>query len=864
MRIAEGANEPGADLVVRSRCELILGIAAKRIGDLAVARRRMQHAMHFAREAADTNQQAWSQLSLFRLLAEGEPEELISAMLAETRRLVTQAGDPHAVAYLHDSVSLLEAQTGRLDEARRHLQIATSIVGRYPNAWIEQVVHTSRLCLACLERDVANAAKHAKNARKLSDVTGGYSDQFVVDINEAHLNIFSGRFARAYTSLQRVLNHGRRFTKLSALEELARMHFALNRLNDCDLTLGLIADAATDPSVANCYPARRAAITRVKLFMRRGLFRQAIDYARGEQVRARSLGDGPLSAALAFLEADALAHAGDLGRANLKIFEAGECGATLFREYVGTYFETCSRVLEANACDLAPALRARAHRIWQSEGNVCAVVEATSRNDQPQAIQDAAPECRFDHPASRIDVQGHARVTAAYVLDAASAALDLWFAPRLVAAELLNLAAAAGCAPHIKVVNTSTRVVSSPAKHEEAEGVAVLGITDATRMELRCSPTTDVLANLAMTSILRIARAVGALAVARAEERNRAALWPADLASNDESLFISSEMTSLAATARKVAPTSIPVLITGETGTGKEILARAIHAASTRAKATFLPFNCSSGPREMIDPQLFGHRRGAFTGATEHASGVIRAAAGGTLFLDEIGDSPLEVQPKLLRFLESGEVHPVGEPLPVKVDVRVIAATNVDLDAAVSSGRFREDLFYRLNIVRLHLPALRERRVEIPVFAQHYLHKHARDLAKGNLRLAEETMEYLLVYRWPGNVRQLANEMRRLAALAETDAVLMPEHLSPHIVASRRTVPASERTLDSNELVVRLDQPLAAATEHVERAMIPYALRQSGGRVEEAAQKLGLSRKGLYLKRMRLGLDLPEAQPKTA
>jgi DNA-binding NtrC family response regulator len=323
-------------------------------------------------------------------------------------------------------------------------------------------------------------------------------------------------------------------------------------------------------------------------------------------------------------------------------------------------------------------------------------------------------------------------------------------------------------------------------------------------------------------------------------------------------------MSALAAIARRVAPTTVPVLITGETGTGKEILARAIHAASTRATATFLPFNCSVGARDMIDAQLFGHRRGAFTGALEHAPGVIRAAAGGTLFLDEIGESPLDVQPKLLRFLESGEIHPIGESQPVKVDVRVIAATNIDLDAAVSSGRFREDLFYRLNIVRLHLPPLRERRVEIPVFAQHYLRKYAREQNKGDLRLAEETMEYLLLYKWPGNVRQLANEMRRLAALAETDAVLMPEHLSSDILASRRTVPASERTLDANEVVVRLDQPLAAATEHLERAMLQYALNACGGRMEETARRLGLSRKGLYLKRLRFGLEPPESHVRTA
>jgi hydrogenase-4 transcriptional activator len=333
---------------------------------------------------------------------------------------------------------------------------------------------------------------------------------------------------------------------------------------------------------------------------------------------------------------------------------------------------------------------------------------------------------------------------------------------------------------------------------------------------------------------------------------------------DENCLFISDEMLSLLATARKVAPTTVPILITGETGTGKEILARAIHAASTRAKAAFLPFNCSAGPRDMIDTQLFGHRRGAFTGATEHAPGIVRAAAGGTLFLDEIGESPIDVQPKLLRFLESGEIHPIGEPHPIKADVRVIAATNVDLDAAVASGRFREDLFYRLNIVRLHLPPLRERRVEVPVFAHHYLQKYARELDKGDLRLAEETMEYLLLYKWPGNVRQLANEMRRLAALAESDAVLMPEHLSHEIVASRRTVPASERTLDANEVVVRLDQPLAAGWEHLERSMLQYAFTQCGGHIEETARMLGISRKGLYLKRQRLGFEPPLSQVKTA
>jgi DNA-binding NtrC family response regulator len=261
----------------------------------------------------------------------------------------------------------------------------------------------------------------------------------------------------------------------------------------------------------------------------------------------------------------------------------------------------------------------------------------------------------------------------------------------------------------------------------------------------------------------------------------------------------------------------------------------------------------------MLDAQLFGYRKGAFTGAADAFQGVIRAAAGGTLFLDEIGEVALDVQPKLLRFLESGEIHPLGEPRPLAVDVRVLAATNADLEQMVEDGRFREDLFYRLNVVRLHVPPLRERREEIPPLVHHYLERWSRESHKTSIRIADETMEYLILYRWPGNVRQLANEIRRMIALAETGAVLMPEHLSHDIAASRRTVPASERPLAATEFVVRMDQPMSAAMEHLERSMIQYALGLSRGRMEEAAERLGLSRKGLYLKRQRLAMRDTEA-----
>jgi transcriptional regulator with PAS, ATPase and Fis domain len=254
----------------------------------------------------------------------------------------------------------------------------------------------------------------------------------------------------------------------------------------------------------------------------------------------------------------------------------------------------------------------------------------------------------------------------------------------------------------------------------------------------------------------------------------------------------------------------------------------------------------------MLESQLFGYRRGAFTGADRDNPGLIRAAKDGTLFLDEIGELGLDLQPKLLRFLESGEINPLGDPSPFTVDVRVVAATNSNLEQLVEDGRFREDLFYRLNVIRLTIPPLRERRDEIPSLVHHFVARAAEEFGKGRVRVAEQTMEHLLVYPWPGNVRQLNNELRRMIALADADSVLMPAALSRDIVRATPRSPAA--AVHGQEIAVPLTDKLAPTLSRIEREMIRVALHANHGRVEATAKALGISRKGLYLKRQRLGL----------
>jgi DNA-binding NtrC family response regulator/tetratricopeptide (TPR) repeat protein len=324
-------------------------------------------------------------------------------------------------------------------------------------------------------------------------------------------------------------------------------------------------------------------------------------------------------------------------------------------------------------------------------------------------------------------------------------------------------------------------------------------------------------------------------------------------------------MTALVDEVHKIRSSDVTVLVTGESGTGKELVARAIHALSSRRAKVFVPFNCTAVPKELSEGYLFGYRRGAFTGAINDSPGVIRTAAGGTLFLDEIGDLPLDVQPKLLRFLQEGEIQPLGEQRPVKVDVRIIAATNTDLEAMVADGRFREDLYYRLNVIRLRVPPLRERRSEIPTIVNYYVNHYSAKFGRRNIEITPPALDLLMVCDWPGNVRQLCNEIQRIVARAEDGSIITPEHVSPELrrVATPIPQPYQLHSYDvrqsygaeAAESAIAQGLTLADAMAELERRMIAEALRKHNGNISRASRELGLTRRGLYLKLERYGLS---------
>jgi two-component system, NtrC family, response regulator HydG len=302
----------------------------------------------------------------------------------------------------------------------------------------------------------------------------------------------------------------------------------------------------------------------------------------------------------------------------------------------------------------------------------------------------------------------------------------------------------------------------------------------------------------------------------------------------------------------RVAPTDVTVLVTGESGTGKEVVARALHDASRRARGPLVTLNCSALPADLVESELFGHVRGAFTGADRDRDGLFAAADGGTLFLDEVGDLAPAAQAKLLRALEEGRVTPVGATKPVEVDVRLVAATNRPLPGLVETGAFREDLYFRLGVVHLELPPLRDRRDDIPALAAHFIAHFADRHRRDPLPLSEPARRALLAYDWPGNVRELRNAIERALVLAEGSEIDVGD-LPPAVTSSA----APLRPTDAAMAGLTFADARERVVESFERSFLAAALERHGGNVSATARALGLHRQSLQkmLKRLGLGGD---------
>ena len=324
----------------------------------------------------------------------------------------------------------------------------------------------------------------------------------------------------------------------------------------------------------------------------------------------------------------------------------------------------------------------------------------------------------------------------------------------------------------------------------------------------------------------------------------------------DEIVGSAPDFRAALAIAAKAARARVPVLLEGESGVGKEVVAEAIHAASPRSKKPMITVNCGAIPANLVESELFGHERGAFTGAFERKIGRFQEADGGTLFLDEIGEMPLEAQVKLLRVLQSGDIQPIGARHAREVDVRVIAATNKTLIDEVEGGRFREDLYYRLNVVQVTIPPLRERPGDIPALARHLLARIAQQPGLRPLGITDEALQLLCRYDWPGNVRQLQNALFRAAVLCDGAALTSEDF--PQIAAlsaQRHSVTGPAPMATSGGVTLFLPDGNLRALEEIEADVIRLAIGHYRGRMTEVARRLGIGRSTLYRKLGELGID---------
>ena len=784
-------------------------------------------------------------LSRFTLLTSHRSLAESQQGLEVAKKAVLRCGDGQLFAALHARVGQAYAQRSLPSVAIGELEFALSLMAAEPNAGIEGFINLALSGAEYLLARSKAAAKRARGARLIADRNGLHGLKAAAQANLAFLECRRGNFesakALAAASLDSVPSLSlARGALLDTLANVALVEGHLERAHDCVAQINVINSALSSSSLllVDSAPAR------AQLLRLQGDWEQALDVLTQARQAADSRGDAANWAKLTLLRAEALCAVNDRVACDRDLLDVLQRAQSPNAEVLGLLAR--ARAVRAAAAGDGKRARsefARASRVFGASGDKFMVLATASvQADCSRSSGGHQTTTPLRRPSRRLDLA-----------ESLSFVCALLPQPHLAGAEAVRLVRRLRI---VETVELKTCDAANPAGPDDV----VLGSVGSEELALRVRASNDPQAAEAIAHIQSVLRVAVAGSRARLESARRVLSWELDVAPEGAvGLYVASNMKRLLATIRKVAMSNAPVLIAGETGTGKEIVAKEIHASSKHAQRPFVAFNVTAVPREMLEGQLFGYRRGAFTGAVTDAKGLIREAEGGTLFIDEIGELSPDLQPKLLRFLESGEIQPLGER-PQRVEVRIVAATNAHLDRLVREGRFREDLFYRLNVVSLTIPPLRERREEIPTLLHHFLTQHAKEAGKLIPQLSAQVLERLSAYDWPGNVRQLTNELKRIVALCDENEIVGMEQLSESIRQPTPAPAAPPSTSADPTVTVRLDQTLQEMYDDVERAAIPRALRLSRQNQTETARRLGITRKGLFLKRKRLGIPVGDSE----
>ncbi|HYE86590.1 MAG TPA: sigma 54-interacting transcriptional regulator [Vicinamibacterales bacterium] len=818
------------DLTTTQKCGVryVLGQVYFAKGDSTRGAEHFRIGAELAMQAGDVREECRLRVHLFLKELHLFAPHHIGTDLDGLKRKVHHAADPATSALFHLGLTELAAKLALLPQARSHLETARALLPTVANLAVHSKLRFTEFVLCAEEGYVAEALELA-----LAFAAGEDADVLKthLPVVVARLCILGARFDEAEHWLQRGLQMAPAggAIELNLHDTFMTLKLAQGRLDEAaewDRAVRRLTDAGHfQDSYFGLWPL----LTRVRWLYQRGQVRDGLSVAREAMPRLDRLAHHSLLALMNLLTAEGLGLTDRPAEGAAIVAKVLAVNRDPSVEILAEVLRVIGGLAATQAPDLAASYYDRAEEMLRLVGNVTGANAVVA--DRKRRIGEVR--------TSRAEAAKTTAATwSATWSERVATLLSVGSHPAILAAQARAIITDSGAAESVRLVEAAAGNAPPPAGDTAGQMRIALGTHRDTAYELHVTPKVTAADRATLLNLARIIQASIDLSRARQSEREQAALWPEPIADLQLGLVCASErMLDIMKVVRRVAPSNATVLVTGETGVGKELLARAIHHASTRSNRAFRPVNCGTVAGELFDTTVIG------------------PADGGTLFLDDVGDLALDTQPKLLRFLDSSEVASAVDGKPRPVDVRIVAATSANLDELVANGRFREDLYYRLNVIRINVPALRDRREEIPALVAHFIERFGRELQKPMLRMADETLEYLMLYRWPGNVRQLANEIRRLVATAEPGSVIMPAHLADDIAESRRTFAVNQSARLFHEVVTRIDQPLSAAVEHIERTAIQRALTMAGGRVDDAAKSLGLSRKGLYLKRQRLGLE---------